>query len=196
MARPKNNSGHWTVENAEQLFVKSVADGKPDFRFVALAIGSAPVSPPRWAVWACIEERDRELRKPPSTSAEAQKINVVLNELVRFLYRNQEQREADPASRDLSPPSLRSAIIEVFGLLHYKVENGGNDDWLQPYRRAWKIEQKQDKCSSVYRLDGFEMTIRIDRELHAYIGELEGYPSDIVSALWMTNELQKLRDDT
>lgn len=189
MGRPNNNSGHWTVENAEQLFIKSVADGKPDFRLVALAIGAAPISPPRWAIYACIEEKEREQRKPPTSSfyVSSSEIDKVLNKLIRHLYDRQEERETNPVTMNDLPPPIRSSLIKTLELLNLPVEEGANDDWLRPYRRAWEHEQAQDACWSAHRLEGYVMTFRIDRELQAYMGELVGYPPDPVQALWHLN---------
>ena len=57
MGRPRRLSAATKIANAEELFRQSVAEGKPDYGYVALAIGDRPFDPLAWAVLECIELR-------------------------------------------------------------------------------------------------------------------------------------------
>jgi hypothetical protein len=177
MGNKRRSSGHTEVENARQLFEQSRERGKPDFRFVALAIGSAPVRPPAWAIRACIEECEAtELR----SAALSPHVDVVLDEMIRVLDEHQQK------GGDLRKKSVRSAILEATSRTSVCDAARGplDDDQIRRIREAWDREQIEDRRHSVFPLEGYETTHRTDRVLTALYGEEWGMPADPVKALW------------
>lgn len=177
MGNKRRSSGHAEVENARQLFEQSKERRKPDFRFVALAIGSFPIKPPAWAIRACIEECEAtELR----SAALSPHVDKVLDEVVRVLDEHQQ------ASGDLRKKSVRSAVLEATSRLGvYDAEEGPvDDDQIRRIREAWDREQSEDRTRSVFPLEGYQTTYRTDRVLFAVYGEELGMPADPAKALW------------
>lgn len=184
MPRTRKVSGQNSIDHARELFERSVKVGRPDYRYVVLAIGAAPIAPPRWAILACIAAKEREELLPPSF-VNAGQIGLILDELVRFYDREQQHRRAQP-HLDSKPSSLRSALIAVCGQLGIDPGKAGADDsWLRSARRAWEREQNQDRRQSHLELDGWCVTGRIERVLLAIQGPEFGYPSDPIKELWL-----------
>lgn len=189
MGRPKLISGYAEIANAERMFRQSVKNRKPDFRYVALAIGASPLKPPRWAVWECIMEHDRTAGRPASNVG---KLGELLDEVVRVYARVQFQNEDKGRDRAIARPSLRAAIIQARAFL----ERGGasssdaNDDWMKTATRAWNTEQ-ETVAESYFHLDGWNTTSRINRVIEGMIGRENGYPTDLQTAFWMLEEIAR-----
>jgi len=186
MARGSKKSGQSEIDNAKELFEQSVERGRPDYRFVALAIGAASIRPPLWAIEACILERETTERMPAAGTV-ADEVGEVLDQMVRYLAVLQQDRPRDPPGSEHVPPSLREAIIascRTLGLRTKQLDASGNDDWMRDVRRAWDWEQVNDGRAGYLVLDGFNTTGRIDRVLTALYGAEMGMPSDPIKALW------------
>lgn len=191
MGRKARHGGGYTVRHAEELFKQSVADGKPDYRYVALAIGSAPASPPPWAMWACVELRQQEERI--AARGIDSEIADILDLLVRFFDEKQQEFERDhPDARETySPPSLRSAILHVLAACGRRGGRsaGANDDWFRDIRNAWTWEQENDLVpSSFWQLEGFHTTSRIDRVMTQSVAAELGDPHDVQLWAWITKK--------
>jgi hypothetical protein len=196
MGRPKRHSGGYAIQHAEELFRQSVEAGKPDYNYVALAIGSFPGSPPLWAVMECIEHRcDVEMRVARGQA----NVSAVLDDVIRLLDRLQHkfwlQTGGDgPSDRPkYNPPSLRSTIIQVVKN-HEKWTaciDSANDDWMKPIREAWDWEQKHDLSREVEGelLDGFETTSRINRVVMQSVAAERGDPEDIAKWAWVAKAM-------
>lgn len=190
MARPKLTSGPHQVANAELLFRQSVARGKADFRYVALAIGAEPFQPPRWAVWECILEKDRVARRAPSGTKD---VSVIMDEVVRFFAREQALREDHPERRTKRLPSLQQAVrsaCDALGVRARGVEGPKADtSWMKDVERAWKREQDEDVVESHHRLLHFKTTKRISDIVEGLVAQECGHPPDLQQYLWMAREI-------
>lgn len=188
MTRRPKHSGQHDIDHARENFEASVKAGRPDYRFVALAIGAAPVAPPEWAMLACIAEKERE-EKRSAAVAGGDSIDAVLDELIRFYDREQQRRTSAGHLNTAKPTSLRAALMAVYELLGEVSSTGYADDgWLRTARRAWEREQKEDRRESYFVLAGWNITGRIERVLMALQGPEFGYPSDPVKELWLQEE--------
>lgn len=186
MARGSKKSGQSEIDNAQVLFRQSVERGRPDYRFVALAIGAASIRPPSWAIKACILEREKTERMPAAGTV-ADEVGEVLDQMIRYFASWQQDRPRTSPGSEHVPPSLREAIIgscRTLGLRTKQFDGSGNDDWMRDVRRAWDWEQLNDGCDGYLVLDGFNTTGRIDRVLTALYGEEVGMPSDPIKAVW------------
>lgn len=172
MGRKRRESGALEIATAEERFIQSEAEGKPDYRLLALAIGEHPFSPPAWAMLACIELRGQVHRaairgfdEPASPSA----MQNILDEIVRcyleaeqFHFAARRKREKATRSKetegitlaqqegalamDYKAPSFRQAVIAACKNLGVRLEDIGDadDDWHKDVRRAWDYEQQHD----------------------------------------------------
>jgi hypothetical protein len=204
MGRRKRHGGSFTVANAEQLFQQSLAEGKPDYQFVALAIGACPAAPPSWAVWACIELRQQHERLP--ARGNVAEMSDILDELVRFFDRagrNGERLNGDGQNltTNYSPPSLRSAIIEVLkdsGIRQHRADTA-NDDWFRDIREAWEWEQANELVPSSFMelaegdvIDAdkrLKTTSRIHRVLMQDVAAEVGDPQDVHVWAWIAKRM-------
>jgi hypothetical protein len=204
MGRRKRQGGSFAVENAEKLFQQSVLDGTPDYQLVALAIGARPSAPPSWAVWECIELRQRHERIP--ARGNDGDMSDILDALVRFFDhagRNGERLKTHghDGSERYSPPSLRSAIIQVLkdrGLRAERVSSA-NDDWFRDIREAWEWEQAHELApSSFMELEEGDVdeadkrlktTSRIHRVLMQEVAAEVGDPQDVHVWAWIAKRM-------
>jgi hypothetical protein len=181
----------YIVEQAEQLFAQSVASGKPDYKYVALAIGASPAAPPDWAVGACIELRRAEEQK--SSRGICNDVSDILDEMVRHFDRTERAfYESGERKGGYSPPSLRSTIRQATTALGQRKGdvNRADDDWCRDIIRAWNEEQKHDRAPhSAWELEGFVTTARIDRVLTQAVAKELGDPEDTATWAWMTKRV-------
>jgi hypothetical protein len=186
----------YTLEHARQLFEQSVAERKPDFRYVALAIGATPAAPPDWAIWACIEARRDEEGK--SARGHDETVSVILDELVRFFDQSQRNfYQRNDASGDYKPPSLRSAIRTVLKAQGSRCEDAGraDGDWYVDITRAWNEEQKHDRAAnSTWELEKLQTTTRIDRILTQEVARELGDPEDLHTWAWIAKRIIERRN--
>jgi len=210
MGRNKRLGGGYTIHNAEQLFEQSKADGKPDYRYVALAIGNAPASPPTWAICACIDARQEEEQKV--ARGVANDIPAILDEIVRFYERSQieferENRGTKHTLDDYFPPALQSAILWVLNDkgLRQAWSGSAETDWFKDIRRAWDWEQEHELAPSSYmQLEpmktktgnergkeraGLYTTRRIDRVLSQSVAAELGDPVDVQIWAYITKRV-------
>jgi hypothetical protein len=200
--KPRFGAGY-SIKHAQELFRRSVDEGHPDFKYVALAIGEAPASPPSWAVLACIELRKRDERQTARGHSET--INVILNEIVRFYIRAEREFikgfNTYEAFDNYTPPTLRSAILSVLKERDPNTNaDGANDDWHRDIREAWNREQidcllpssdmqlEQGK-PSVRAKRKLKTTIRIDNVLRQSVAEELGHPTDLQTWVWSTKRI-------
>lgn len=193
MGNRKLRSGPNEVINAERLFRQSVENGRPDFRFVAIAIGECPFRPPTWAIWECILEKDRTARRAPSGTKE---VGEILDEVVRFFAREEFARD-NAAKREARPPSLRRAIRSACGTLgkrtKYLSAGSADTSWMKDIERAWRREQEEDVVPSTYVLSDWKTTRRIDEIMHGLLADEFGDLRDIQQSLWVANEIGRLK---
>lgn len=192
VGRPRRNSGGHVIQHAEELFRQSVKAGKPDFSYVALAIGSCPGAPPTWAIIECIEHRcDVEMKAARGHT----NVSAILDDIIRILDGLQHdfwQRTGGGGAgpqREYSPPSLRSTIIAV--VRNYSSWSGhigsANDDWMKPIREAWDWEQEHDPSPRVEGclLEGCETTSRIERVIMQSVAAERHEPEDTAKWAWV-----------
>ena len=195
MGRKKRFGGAYTIQHAEELFEKSKADGHPDYKYVALAIGSSPAAPPSWALWACIELRQQ--KEDEAGRGNDNDIPVILNQIVRFYDREQRAFEENANKQNglthsYVTASLRSAILSVLKneRLRKGMVSSANDDWFRDIREAWQWEQDNDCITSSYwQLEGWKTTSRIDRVLTQDAAAELGDPNDLAGWAWITQRL-------
>lgn len=148
MGRRPRVGGGYEVERAKELFDLSVQQGKPDYRYIAIAIGASPTMPPPWAVFACIDARVAAERGV-ARGNDAQMDNI-LDQIVRVYDAAERDFENDhwgssDAWDSYRPPSLRAAILtalEQIGLRQKHMADA-NDDWFRDIREAWDWEQRE-----------------------------------------------------
>ncbi len=203
VGRKPRRSGNYTIKRAEHLFAQSVADGRPDYKYVALAIGAVPGSPPDWAIWACVELRLDEERK--AARGNDDDIPAILDDLVRHYDREQRKFEHQSTGGldtldTYQPPSLRSAIRHVLKTKGLRTgrESENSDDWIRDIREAWDWEQENDLApSSLMKLEGFKTregqergglktTSRVHRVLMQSMAAELGDPEDSATWAWIT----------
>tara|TARA_R110002020_G_scaffold475979_2_gene715318 strand:- start:7425 stop:7997 length:573 start_codon:yes stop_codon:yes gene_type:complete len=171
--------GALEIRNAKKLFEKSVADGKPDYRYPALVIGENPLVPPKWAMKACIEERRRTERR--SASAASDPDGEMLDVMAVLLLEH--AVTAPKAGSNKRSKSLRSLIWEAAEQLD-RVNHDTNDDTLRTYERAWTKEQKFVGAQTQL-VCGYKLTPRISRIKEELFGEEFGTSKDpAADAYW------------
>ena len=218
MGRPRRLSGATKIANAEELFRQSVAEGKPDYGYVALAIGDRPFDPPAWAVLECIELRgdtSRGAMRGHDGPASKHAMRNILDEIVRYYLAaelNHEKATGISVWRDdvradsrYNAPPLRQAIIAACRGLGTRENQIGsaNDDWFRDVREAWDWEQHHDALVSrqagsgdfsatetYHELIGWKVTRRIARVLEELQEAAGGAPADIGRALWIADQLR------
>lgn len=217
MGRPRRLSGATKIGNAEELFRKSVAEGKPDYEYVALAIGDRPFDPPAWAILECIELRgdtSRAAMRGHDGRASQHAMRNILDEIVRYYLAaelNHERATHISAWRDdvqpdlrYKAPPLRQAIIAACRSLRTREDQMGraDDDWFRDVREAWDWEQQHDALvprvagsgdfsatETYHELIGWRVTRRIARVLEELQEAAGGAPADIGRALWIADQL-------
>lgn len=191
MGRKKQYGPGYDIHHAEELFEQSVERKKPDYRYVALAIGKSPVAPPDWAILACIQARQEEERKAASLTPDL--VSPVLDDLVRFFAKEQwdfedRMKKSKKPLPVFTPTPLRKALrLVLSGKERWKDHiNGANDDWQAPFREAWRREQENDVLQShFFQLDGFKTTSRIERVLCQLLGQEYDGPEDLEYTAWI-----------
>ncbi len=185
MANKRKTSGHYEISEAQSLFEQSKAIGKPDFRYVALAIGNCPPKPPQWAIEACIAERNETQIQP--FSLEKRRTGIILDEVVRVLDENEQ------SGREPKKMSLRAAIITTIKRIDPEFDPTApmDDNSIRTIRKAWNREQKEDRVQSQYSLTGYQMTSRIDRVITASIGKEFDMPTDPIVDFWQAENGKK-----
>ncbi|MFK4005022.1 hypothetical protein [Qipengyuania sp. NPDC077563] len=168
MSNKTRRSGHSHIENAQQLFERT-----GDYRYVALAIGSSPTKPPKWAMQACLAECERTESK--AYSVDEDRIGQVLDDTIRALANHERD------TRKNCRMSLRAAILKATGRVSGPLDE---DSEVRPYRRAWDREQKEDRRHSYLGLEGYETTHRIHRVLMEEYGREFGMPTDPLKDFW------------
>ncbi|MDT0576494.1 hypothetical protein RM533_09870 [Croceicoccus sp. F390] len=208
MGRNERYGAGYEIQNAEKLFLQSVTDNAPDYKYVALAIGVRPARPPAWAMLACIELRQRE--EVTAARGSLTDVPFILDELIRFYLRKQREFENRPeyVSDDLdnySLPPLRSAILHVLQENGLRGAEGGtaDDNWHRDIRNAWDWEQERDFIVDAdpaceMRLDGFlkskgkrvpiKTTSRIQRVLMQAMAQENDDPVDLHYWAWITKQ--------
>jgi hypothetical protein len=201
MGRPIRHSGGYKIQNAETLFRQSVEAGKPDFSYIALAIGTSPGSPPPWAILQCIELRSA---MQMSTARGHPNVSGILDDIIRLLDRLQHNwwmQTGGDGSKTMRPkykrPSLRSVIINV-AKEHSAWRDfvgSADNDWMKPIREAWDWEQKYDLASDVggELLDGFATTSRIERVVMENVAAENGDPADMAKWAWTAKMMIDLK---
>jgi len=166
---------------------------------VALAIGDRPHAPPRWAVQACVDLRNRErlAASRSNTRFQDQQVGEVLDRIVAHYLEAEYEFEARTGLRvgrepegatSYKPPSLSKAIRAASAHL-IDVDNASDDD-LRIIRNAWNDEQDGQRLpTSYFLLEGWHVTRRIDRVIHELESPRYGWPADPSYALWLANRV-------
>lgn len=175
-------SGAEQITNAEALF-----DETGDFRYVALAIGAAPIAPPFWAMWECVAEHHRTELIAKSNYPE---LDIILDELARQIAKEHFAR-MDGRKPDERPfPSLAEFTrrsCRATGLRTDKLDQNANDDWARDIRRAWDHEQKLPAAYDPWELPNCKMTDRIDRVVTEMVGAELRMPTNPIKDVWLAS---------
>lgn len=192
MGRKKSWGGAAQIERAEQMFRES-----GDYKYVALAIGSRPLDPPKWAMLACVKLR----LKSEALSAlgrNVQHVDAILDTAVWFLAQHQTERFekcqaiGDPAQRAacklaIKPMARDRALKKAIRHINPDLmddKQGRLVSTLDALKKAWDREKKEERFdwdatgpdAGGPTLDGFRLTHRIARVLMQY--HASEYPDD------------------
>jgi len=186
-------SGPYEIANAEELFIASVENGDPDFRYIALAIGENPFEPPRWAILECMSEKERTSSRAASRTDE---VSIILDEVVRYFVADQFRREDDANYRSEPFPELRTAIrnscAKIGKRTKYLEGSLADANWCRDIERAWKTEQDEVALESYPRLLNWKGTKRIADIISRSVADELGFPVDIQKALWVDKQIKLL----
>lgn len=177
MANKAAKSGTAEIRNARKLFEGSENTDDARFRYAALAIGKNPLTPPKWAIEACIKERRRTERIAATRAGEED--GKILDEMAVLLI---EHELAQPTSKS-QHPSLASILREAAKRVD-RDKQKPNGDALRTARRAWDKEQQQFGDDAVL-VAGQKSTPRIERIKARFFGVEYGTSSDpAVDTYW------------
>lgn len=135
VGRPPRLIGPKQIQDAEVMFKQSVENGKPDYRFVAIAIGSEPILPPTWAMLACVKLA-MSMERTAGNDTE-RRDGDVLDETIRVIARHEDSGAS--GEKGLRAISVERALQEAYFNL-YDEEIGES---VRRIRRLWNDEQKQ-----------------------------------------------------
>jgi len=188
MANKAGKLGIAEIREAEKLFEKSRKDGKPDFRYAALAIGLNPLTPPRWAIEACISERRRTERISAFKSPD--KHNDILDAMAMLLIEQSlEHSSAGIATKKIPVRALLWKAAKNEDYVSHKTD----DNALRRIRERWDEEQNHVGKTTL-QIGGYKMTPRIERIKDALFAEEFGVSKDpAVDAYWEYRK-QVMRD--
>ena len=175
-------SGPEQIAKAETLFAET-----GDFRYVALAIGAAPIAPPFWAMWECVAEHHRTERRAKSHLSE---VDLILDEMARQIAKEHFARMDGINSNEAPFPSLAEFIrrsCRITGLRTDKLEHTADDNWTRDIRRAWDYEQRTPLKFDAWNLPQTKMTERIDRIVTEMVGAELGLPTAPIRDLWLAS---------
>lgn len=171
MAGKRELSGSEEIARAEELFLKSVQDGKPDFRYVVLAIASQPHFPPPWAMLACISELEATRQRAAVKRTATNKMDAMLDGIARAYIEELDRRD-DPKSANEEVPSfnemVRRAHLNTFG---EPLSRASENDTYRVYKRKWDAEQANAATGNASPFLGVKVTPRIEAITNQFYGE-------------------------
>ena len=173
--RPRRYIGALELENAEALFRQSVEDGSPNYRYVAMAIGAEPLTPPAWAVLACLHLKGTTEKSAGSSMERPD--GDVLDEAIRIIARHEDRMfEIRMAARSLGDGAnidrrdrfpVKRAIEQAYFALNDGEEIGESN--YRRIRRLWDDEQRRTVYKGPTPIpmddDSILTTFRINRVL-------------------------------
>ena len=130
MANKRSTSGAKEIINAEELFRKSVSANKPDYRYVALAIGQNAVVPPRWAIIECILAR-KAAEGAPSLKPTIRAGEILDQIIVEFVAHKDEW--------DIKQARYERMIHDGRRIRVLKPEPFKELSFAEACRRAWRL---------------------------------------------------------
>ncbi|MEP3422937.1 MAG: hypothetical protein ABJN35_14455 [Erythrobacter sp.] len=177
-------SGGEKIAKAKELFFQSLAAEKPDYRFLVLAIGSSPATPPSWAMWECRIEYERTLRR---ASSHEPAHDEMLDEIARAYIEEMVRREENIEFRDEPVPSFRKMVRRAYSATYGReFPKARENDAYKIYQRKWKDEQQKAAIKSTFNLFDLEITPRIEAILNDYVGtEMDLFPDPARAAFIM-----------
>lgn len=181
MGNTRKMSGGEEIANAKELFDKGVSNGKPDFRYVALAIGATPASPPRWAMLECLLEYEQTLRLTSSrvTTDRPENDPHKMMDAIALAYLKEHVRQESINRTRRTKPHLREMIRKGYEALALKPWPYGSDgDSYKQWERKWEGEQKNARIEGGYEYELFDlyMTPRIEEIITAFTGREMNLP--------------------
>ncbi len=189
--RKKLLDGSEVIRRAEELFQASVEVGKPDFNYVAMAIGASPLYPPDWAIFACINLKMRtEMNPPIATQLQTPSgVNVtgkVLDDAIRTLVdfgettkgRNEAIREA------MKQNELKVSDAEIENLRHA---------WDREIAQSTAVWAKSEHIQDIeHPFKATRRVARVLRQLAAEQGDAELGQEDQQAAIWLAKVAGKI----
>lgn len=175
MARTRKKSGSEQLAKARTLFQESVENGRPDFRYVTLAIGAAPHNPPRWAMLECILEHERTLHLA-STLTEAktpQNDPRTMMDAIALAYLGELVRQEEKPRSERVAPKLQEMIRLAYQSISGEPWPDKSDsDAYRNWERWWNDEQQRGELESGsgYELFDLRITPRIEALITSFTG--------------------------
>lgn len=194
MGNKEIRSGGEEIARAKELFHQSLEAGEPDFRFVALAIGSNPTNPPSWAILECRIECERTSRRAASKN---ESLDKMLDEIALAYVEERARREDNPELRDNPIPPFREMVRRAYkSAFGSTLPRAAESDAYKQYERKWKDEQRNATIESHHRLFHWKMTPRIEDALNYFVGtEMDLFPNPTRAALIMQMLARATPDD-
>lgn len=172
MGRPKVPSGGSEIVGVKELFDKSVEKGRPDFRYLALAIGSSPAKPPTWAMLECRFEFERTRRQ---ASSETDHLHKMLDEIAWAYVEELARREDSKRDRDDPPPPFKEMVRRAYWASEKTtLPRASENDAYRIYSRKWNDEQENAIIESWHFLFDWKITPRIAAVMDRFVGEEMG----------------------
>jgi hypothetical protein len=157
VAKTRKDSGTYEIDNAEELFRRSVANKKTDYRYVAMAIGQNPLEPPDWAIRECVQartvtEQEPSLRPPGKSGGMLDQIIIeFLKHRDAWEFRCWQFKRSEKAGHtglpDKPEPYIQLKFAEACRRA-WKIASGINTEPtrgdIEDYQDAWNREQEEE----------------------------------------------------
>ncbi|KWV91750.1 hypothetical protein AUC45_11130 [Erythrobacter sp. YT30] len=194
MARSRDVSGSEEIVRAEELFQKSVQDGNPDFRYVALAIASQPAFPPPWAMLACISELEATRQRAAKKATKANKMDRMLDGIA-LAYVVELDRRDDPKFGEQPEPSFNEMVRRAHqNTFHKPLQKASENDTYRSYKRQWDAEQNHAAIEGESPFLGVKVTPRIQAVLNQFYAEQLDAPEATEREIYILHVLKWAED--
>lgn len=189
MGRPKIPSGGSEIVGVKELFDKSVGEGTPDFRYLALAIGSSPAEPPTWAMLECRFEFERTRRR---ASSDTDHLHKMLDEIAWAYVEELARREDSKCDRDYPPPSFNEMVRRAYWASEKtNLPRASENDAYRIYSRKWNDEQENAVIKSCHVLFDWKITPRIAAVMDRFVGKEMGMSENPGMEAYLIQQLLK-----
>ena len=173
VAKTRKDSGNYEIDNAEELFCRSVANNKTDYKYVVIAIGQNIFEPPEWAIRECVKARtvaeQKPSLRPPGKSGDMldQIIIEFLKHREEWEFRCWQYERLEKASHSDLPDKPKpykelkfaEACRRAWKIASGIVTEPTRGD-IEDYQDAWNREQEEELMD--WELERDKVTARVD----------------------------------